>query len=107
MTCSVLIVDPYQTLARALRRRLIGQGARPHVFQSVRSASLLLKSKRIDAVVVPFDADPEILEFSESAKALGVPVVFMSKVQRSKVVDVWWSAGGTHASSIHIAPPGA
>lgn len=105
MTCSVLIVDPFQTLAKALRRRLIGQGAQPHVFQSVKSASLLLKSKRIDTVVIPFDADLEILEFSESAKALGVPVVFMSN-RASKVIDAWWSAGGTHASSLQCAPAG-
>lgn len=106
MTCAVLIVDPFQNLATVLCRRLISQGAQPHVFQSVTSASLLLKSKRIDTMVLPFDADLDILELSESAKTLGVPVVFMSNVQGSKLIDAWWSVGGTHASSIRCSPAG-
>jgi DNA-binding response OmpR family regulator len=101
MPCSVLIFDPLQTLARALCRKLIDQGAQPHVFESEKSASLLLKTKKIDVVVMPFLPDHQSIDLCKEARDRGVPVVFMSDAEPYDGVTACWSVGGTHASSRH------
>lgn len=60
---------------------------------------MLLNSKKIDSVVVPFDVAHETIEFCEAVRTLGVPLVYVASHQENIAIDATWNVGGTHASS--------
>ena len=71
MTSSILIVDPSHSFANLLRAKLVTYGLSAHIFASYKAALVVLESKKIDSVVVPFDAAQETIEFCEVVRTLG------------------------------------
>jgi hypothetical protein len=105
MAPSILIADPSYSIANLLRSMLVTSGSNAHICGSYKAALMLLKSKKIDSVVVPFDAAKETIEFCAAVIALGVPLVYVASNQANTAIDVAWNNGGTHASSRGWDPP--
>ena len=99
MTPSILIVDPSHSFANLLRAKLVTCGATAHIFASYKAALMVLESKKIDSVVVPFDAAHETIDFCEVVRTLRVPLIYVASNQANTAIDAVWSVGGTHASS--------
>src|SRR5436853_5231438 len=73
----IVIVDRFRAYGCGLRNALIGSGSTVHVFSGFAPALALAERKRVDTVVVEFDADRKTTEFCEALKELHVPVVFL------------------------------
>ena len=73
---SIVIIDWLHSFGCGLRNALSSSNVTAHVFDSYAPALLLMQSKTIDGVVVKFDTDPETEAFLETAKNLGITVVF-------------------------------
>ena len=99
MTHCILLVDPSHSFANLLRAKLVTYGSSAHIFASYKAALKLLQSKKIDSVVVPFDAAHETIEFCDAVRRLRVPLVYVASNQANIAIDAVWSVGGTHASS--------
>jgi hypothetical protein len=55
MTPSILIVDPSHSFTDLLRAKLVTCGLSTHIFASYKAPLMVLESKKIDSVVVPFE----------------------------------------------------
>src|SRR4051794_8730081 len=73
---SVVIVDRLRILGGKLRGALPWHEITSHVFESYQPALMMMKAKAVDVVVLRFDVDPETTLFIQTAKDLGIPIVF-------------------------------
>jgi hypothetical protein len=74
---SIIIVDrSYRSGQHRLRNSLGSGKVLVHLFEDYPAALALIQSKRIEAVLLRFDTDPETCAFLEAAKRLQVPVIF-------------------------------
>ncbi len=74
----ILIVDRSRTSGCRLRDCLLKSHTTAHVFDAYVPALSMLQRKKIDTVVVEFDADKATLDFCNAVKDLNVPMVYSS-----------------------------
>jgi hypothetical protein len=75
---SVLIVDRSRAAGYRLRECLLKSDTMAHVFDGFVPALAMLRRKKIDTVVVEFDADKATIDFCNAVKDLHVPIVYSS-----------------------------
>lgn len=81
---AIIIVDRSRLYGISLRASLNKRQVCTHVFHNFAAALALLRSKKIDTVVVEFDGKPETAKFCEEARARDVPVVFSASPVKPK-----------------------
>jgi hypothetical protein len=84
---SIVIVDRSRIYGVALSASLKNCEVCTHVFHNFSATLALLRSKKIDTVVVEFDGDAETRRFCDEAKALDVAVVFIPTAFKLKIQD--------------------
>jgi hypothetical protein len=75
---SIVIVDRSHANGYRLRNALLKSEVTAHVFDAFAPALALIKSKKIDTVVVKFDTDKATVEFCNAVRELQIPVVYSS-----------------------------
>jgi DNA-binding response OmpR family regulator len=75
---TIIIIDRARSYGFRLRNSLAQRDVVVHVFHEFNAALTLMQRKKIDTVVLEFNASEETANFCNQAKASNIPVVFAS-----------------------------
>lgn len=96
---SVVIVDQNLSFGWRLWSSLVKQGVNAHIFNGFAPALMLMRQKKVDAVVLEYSSDAHAVALRDAAKELKVPIVFIGGPLNEEVKRS--SADGNLGASAH------